>query len=276
MREWLVAGLIVLVGAQVSAQSQRLGDVADGIRLQTEGDVVINEQVVASPPARGTTGGIDRARSELAACRDLGRQLLSTVRRSLVRDLFYDADWREEVRSGSLELVGRVDRLDTVRVPRAATALWLEAITEAETYIELTDRMDRLLATDTPDYRPVLDGLERTNASLDRYLGRLAGVERWMDRAASSAPPTGAEVDEIVAARCGIHPPGSTDFTVCADRQRRAAATLAARTKYSVEVEEAAFNAVRNRCAELHPADLVERERCERAQLASAGTGARP
>lgn len=276
MREWLAAGLIVMAGAQVAAQSQRLGDIADGIRLDRGGDIVIDERVVAPVTSRDGSGGLDRAQLELAACRDLGRQLLTVLRRSVVRDLFYDAEWREEVRSVSRDLAVRVDLLDTVGVPAGATDLWLAAIGEAESYLELADRMERLLATDTPDYGPVLDGLERTNAAVDGLIGRLARAERRIDRAAASAAPTSAEVDEIVSARCEIYPDGSTDRRVCDDRQRRAGEVLAARTRYSADVDEAAFNAVRNRCLELHPADLVERERCERVQLASAPARSAP
>lgn len=276
MREWLAAGLIVMAGAQASAQSQRLGDIADGIRLDRDGEVVIDERVVGSAPRRVGSGGLDRAQRDLAACRDLGRQLLTTLRRSVVRDLFYDAEWREEVLSASRDLAIRVDLLDTVGVPAEAAALWLNAIEEAESYLGLTERMERLLATDTPDYRPVLDGLERTNAALDGFIGRLASTERWIDRSASSAPPTGAETAAIVSSRCGIFPAESVDRRICADRQRRAAVVMEARTRYSTGVDEAVFNAVRNRCGELHPMDLVERERCERVQLTSASSRSGP
>ncbi len=276
MRQWLAAGLIVMAGAQVSAQSQRLGDIADGIRLDRDGEIVIDERVVAPVPRRVSPGGLDRAQRELAACRDLGRQLLTTLRRSVVRDLFYDAAWREEVRSASRDLEVRVDLLDSVGVPAEATDLWLAAIGEAERYLELTEHMDRLLATDTPDYRAVLDGIERTNAALDGFIARLATTGRWIDRSATSAPPTGAEVAEIVASRCGIFQVDSADWRTCGDRQRRAAGVLEARTRYSTGVDEAMFNAVRNRCAELHPADLVERERCERIELTSAATRSAP
>lgn len=274
MREWLAAGLIVMAGAQVAAQSQRLGDIAYTIRLDRDGEIVIDERNVAAGPRRVGSSGMARAQFELEACRDLGRQLLTILRRSVVRELFLDAGWREEVRSASLDLVARVNLLDIVRVPAEAVDLWLAATEEAESYIELTDRMERLLATDTPDYRSVLDGLERTNAALDVFVERLASTQRWIDRAAHSAPPMGAEVDAVVSARCGIFPAGSTDRTVCADRQRRAAEILGSRTRYSTGTDEASFNAVRNRCSELHPVDLVERERCERLQLASAS--ARP
>jgi hypothetical protein len=276
MRVWLAAGLIVMAGVQVAAQSQRLGDIADGIRLDRDGETVIDERVVATVPQRTRSGGLDRAQHELASCRDLGRQLLTTLRRSVVRDLFLDAEWREEVRSVSRDLVVCVDLLDSVGVPGEATGLWLEAIGAAESYLELTERMERLLVTDTPDYRPVLDGLERTNSALDTFIGRLATTERWMDRSAASAPPTGAEVTEIVSSRCGIFPAESADRRICADRQRRAAEVLGARTRYSAGVDEAVFNAVRNRCGELHPADLVERERCERIQLAAGSSRTGP
>jgi hypothetical protein len=267
MRQWMVAGVIIVLGLPVAAQTQRLGDIADEIRLQPDVERVIDEQVVA--PSRSTTGpaAASIARPRLAECRVLGGELLTVLRRSLARDLFYDADWREQVREESLSLTDCVGRLDTVLWSGEGADAWREARDAASRYVGLVERMERSMATDTPDYSPVITELERVNASVDVHLANLARAERMAERAAGSEPPTTAEIDAIVARRCGVFEQGSTDFIYCVDSQRRAASRLRSRSRYTVDMDEATFNAARNRCAELHPTDLIERDRCERSRM---------
>lgn len=263
----LAAVLVVPVSAQ-----ERLGDVAGSIKLNRSGgdDVVISTQ-----PSTMSRSSLD-SQSEGSLLKQVvedglaqSREFMALLEEVRTPGVFTDLDWRSRVSEVSL-------RLDMVQQDLMGTRLsgsYEEAGALAERGMGLamessTTVQDGIALNKLGIKEPVeqMEECERLLESASRSIGTVLREEAW-----ESAP---APMDPVSAAATiknfcgGKFTEGSQQFGKCVTEQEAAYRSGLTRSPFSVGLEEAEFNTIRNHCRYEWPKDLLAQNRCESERMA--------
>lgn len=267
----VVCGLLA-AAASVNAE-QRLSDIAGSIELQRPA----GEQLVMVEPGPERTGmGVPTSGDALIEIADqllaTGRaaaDLLEETRTSLA---FFDDGWRRRMSSALEDIDAARVEVEFSKPPdryRDAVALTLEGARQyqiAAGIVRWAMLRDQALFSGAFDYLESGDRKVATALVQLRYDARDA---RWES---GSAPPDeltpGQTVSQFCASRHRMGDSGAYDR--CVADQRASLEAMRGRFSFTVGLDEASFNSIRNRCRDEWPEDLAARDLCERERMSAA------
>lgn len=258
---------LLLVGA-VAAQEQRLSDVAADIRLRPPSQDAL---FVDLTPARGAAS----SSQDLVDLADEYAQDLDVVSRLLAEassdDRFYAADWRDQMLEAAVNLDTVGYSLAAALAPERFATVHDGLIDASEECGRATRGIREAIRLDQPRYGSAMRSLADCRPRVVRAVGEMHRIRRA--ELQESQPP----LDEPLAAAVGIvelcsagSGRSGSAFEECVATQEQARRALADRFSFSVLLDEATFNVIRNECRLEWPTDFAGRNRCEKQRIAEA------
>ncbi len=266
MRGPVAALLVLLLVGPAAAQEKRLSDVAAAIRLRPpSGDALF----VDLAPARGTassSGDLVELAEEYAQRLAVVSTLLAEVG---VDDTFYATDWREQMMEACIDLDTVGYSLGAVGPPGRFTAALDGLVDASDQCSQATRGIREAIRLDQPQYGAAMRSLSDCRPLVSRSVEEMHRIRR---AELQESPPA---LDDPLAAALGIAElcdarTGRADlsFDACVARQEQARRAIADRFSFSVLLDEATFNVIRNECRLEWPNDFVGRDRCEQQRIA--------
>ncbi len=264
----VVAAAVVLVlgwGPGVLAQD-RLSDAGKGLSLDhPEGEqlLLIEDETGQSATLIDISGveAVELAERALA----LGRTAESVLAETRSRDLFYDEGWRIRMIEACSDLENMVRSLNLLRPPDRFSELFAEVEAGARRYQLAAGMMRSAIARDEPLYGGAFD---QFTAAGNTLLAGLVELRIENEREASEQPaplldPFASR--QAAATLCKERYAGGprAGYDSCMAQQAAAVDAIGGRFSFSVGVDEATFNSIRNGCRADWPDDMVARNRCE-------------
>jgi hypothetical protein len=276
VRQIGLACTLIVLWVTAGPAERRLQDVAGSITLKRPAgeQLVIVEPEDEGPGARmGATGSnLVELTGQLLEDGRAASTVLDESRSSLT---FFDPDWRRRMLDALAEIDTTRFGLELADAPdRYVDAL--NRVAEGAREYQLAAGIVRwAILRDRPVFSKAFDHMRAG----EREVGAaLAGLRREVGVAGNEAAPpaidpftAGQAMAEVCRAYCGAAQ--GADYDRCIKRQQAALLAIEHRFSFTERIDERAFNAIRSRCGEEWPGDLVGRDRCERLAIAGMTGG---
>ena len=269
MRSPAVALMALLIVGGAAAQEKRLSDVAADIALRPPSEQAVFVDLTPAPGATSSPRGLvelaDEYRQNLEAVADLMAEVGDDDTR------FYAADWRDQMLEASIRLDTAGYSVAASRAPERYAEAYDGLIEASQECARATRGIRESIELDQPRYGPATRTLGECRRNASRSVGevhRIRRAELHESQPAFDDPLTGAVgIADLCRARSGEDNP---TFVACVAAQEGARSAIAGRFSFSVLLDEATFNVIRNSCRLEWPTDFVGRDRCERLRIAEA------
>lgn len=266
----------LLVGQTAWSQTQKLGDVAGAIKLNSEA-IVVKEGVVEDPRAakRADERLLGSVLADCLAAADLLGELVTQAQIPTPRR---DLELEDRVNMASFDLADQVHSISLLRLssgfaPVVEIALQAEeSCTGASAAVrdEIAKGGVRLTIVNTEVAR-CRDLLDEAKTALEAAQNPPAATA---EPSRDSEPEEPATDDEIIAARCESEgTKGGEAVASCRALQYRSQAAMASRSPGNEMLAEGVFSDIRKECLDLHPLDFVLRDSCEMERMTAARLG---
>ncbi len=263
---------LLLAALSVYAE-QRLSDIAGRIVLQRpEGErlVVVEPQ----PRPAGTRvvvdgSGLVEMTEELLASGRAAAAVLQETRTSLA---FFDDGWRRR-------MLAAFGDIDTARIglelckpaPRYAESV-ARVLEGARQYQIAAGIVRWAMMRDQALFSDAFEHLEAADREVGSELARLRGEAREERSESGSAPVDASAAHRAIVSVCGsMRGSGEHDaHDRCVSSQLASLESLQRRFSFTVGLDEASFNSIRNHCRDEWRDDLAGWDRCERQRMTTA------
>lgn len=258
---------LLLVGS-AAGQEQRLSDVASDIRLRPPLEDAVFVDLAYGRAVTSSSQNLVELADDYSQNLEELATLLSEIG---VDDRFYAADWREQVLAACIDLDAVGYSLAAVQPPERLAAAYDDLIGASEECARGTQGIREAIRVDQPLYGGALRSMRDCSTEVSRSVGQMHRIRRAELQESQPAfdDPLAAAVGvtELCSARVGRAGPA---FEECVAEQEDARRAIAGRFGFSVLLDEATFNVIRNSCRIEWPSDFVGRNRCERQRIAEA------
>jgi hypothetical protein len=267
----LLTSLLALPG-DASAQETHLGDVAESIRLDHPAGepVIIDDQ--SFPPAVSPAEGApytERLAGIAEAYRSAVERLETTLGEMDRGMVLYDPEWRSAVEDICLDIEELTIEV-TAATPSPPYAEAHEALRAAtREYGEAIAAVRRAVANMTPTIGERLVHLRDGRLWLERAQALAEKTRERLELESTPAEVVGSQGFDGGEAVCAARYPTDPDLEdACLRVQERAVRELEGRTAFGLGLDDATFNAIRNRCQLEWGTDYEGRNDCEKRALA--------
>ncbi len=265
---FLAAGLASPAGAQ-----QNLGEVAGKIKLKKPegGAVVIDQQSVGRMVRSGPTGtDSERLLETTTRCGDAARSLAALLGETGSGEVFYNDAWRARVKTAGEAFDEVRKELEFAAVPGGYQAAYGTAESGSDEAAAGLEILRQAILIDRPQFTEAKKLLAAGIGVLDQAMAEMRKLMRE-ENAAQPPPATDAlTVSNGIRSLCGgRYAVGSQGYDDCFKAQENAERAINSRFAFSVGLEEAEFNTIRNGCLYEWPDDLAQRDACERRGIAA-------
>ena len=268
----VVVGAILAVGlASPAGAQQNLSEVAGKIKLKKPegGSVVIDQHSVGRMVRSGTAGTDGEILLEATkSCADAARLLSDLLAETGSGEVFYDDGWRGRVKTAGETFEEAHKELGFAPVPVRFEAAYDMAESGSDEAAAGLEVLRQAISMDRPQFTEATTNLTTANNILDQAMAEMRRVLRAEN--AEQLPPT---VDALALSNAirdlcrGRYTEGSEGYDYCISEQEKAGEAISSRFAFTVGLEEADFNTIRNGCLYEWPGDLVQRNACERRRI---------
>ena len=268
MRGFGAASLALLLVGTVAAQEKRLSDVASDIQLRPPSE----EAVFVDLASAGVGASSTRDLVELA---DEYSESLATVAGLLSEagddDRFFAVDWREQIATACLDVDTLGSSLAVMRPPERLASAHEELIDASRDCDRATRGVREALRMDQPLYGSAMRLLSDCREVVSRSVETMHRIRRdelqELQPAYDDPLAAAVAIADLCRERAGGQGPR---FDECVAGQEGARRAIADRFGFSVMLDDATFNVIRNSCRLEWPGDYVGRNRCELQRIAQS------
>ena len=266
---WCVVAAAAVLGlgwGPGALAQDRLSDAGKGLSLDhPEGEqlLLIEDETGQAATLIDISGAeaVELAERALA----LGRTAESVLAETRSRDLFYDEGWRIRMIEACTDLENMVRSLNLLRPPDRYSDSFAAVEAGARRYELAAGMMRSAIVRDEPLYGGAFD---QFTAAGNALLAGLVELRLEHEREALEQPPPALDpfaARQAAAALCDERYASGprAGYDSCMAQQAAALDAISRRFGFSVGVDQATFNSIRNGCGADWPDDMVARNRCE-------------